>query len=73
MAKVSQKSLQNLKPKPKIAEQGTAPKPVQVRILKDRYELWMSLPAAERNNYLREAIDKYLIEKNMFDLLEDAG
>ncbi|MDJ0648558.1 MAG: hypothetical protein QNJ60_07590 [Xenococcaceae cyanobacterium MO_188.B19] len=56
---------QYLKSFPKIAPEGSAPKSVAVRIPKSQYEAWMSLPAEERNDYLRNAIAQKLIEKNL--------
>lgn len=56
---------QYLKSFPKIAPEGSAPKSVAVRIPKSQYEAWMSLPAEERNDYLRKAIAQKLIEKNL--------
>lgn len=54
-----------LKKIPKIAPEGSAPKSVAVRIPKSQYEIWMSLSSEERNECLREAIAKKLIEKNL--------
>lgn len=54
-----------LRPNPKIAPEGTFKRPVQVKVPVNQYEAWMSLPAKERNDYLREAISKKLIEKNL--------
>lgn len=54
-----------LKKIPKIAPEGSAPKAVSVRIPKSQYEAWMSLPAEERNEFLRGAIAQKLIEKNL--------
>jgi hypothetical protein len=54
-----------LKKIPKIAPEGSADKPVQVRVPASQYEAWMSLPAKERNDYLRKAIAEKL-EKNGF-------
>ena len=54
-----------LKPMPKIAPEGTARRPVQVRIPASQYEAWMSLPAQKRNEYLREAISDLLIKENL--------
>ena len=59
------KSLQNLKPYPKIREEGSAPKPVQVRIPASHYEAWMTLSTEKRNAYLREAIASVLEEENL--------
>lgn len=56
---------QYLKSFPKIAPEGSAPKSVAVRIPKSQYEAWMSLPAEERNEFLRNAIAQKLIEKNL--------
>jgi hypothetical protein len=44
-----------LKKIPKIAPEGSAPKPITLRVPNSHYEAWMSLPAEERNEYLREA------------------
>jgi|GEM_PF-3406532 len=52
-----------LKKIPKIAPEGSAQKPVQVRVPASQYDAWMSLPAKERNDYLRKAISEKL-EKN---------
>lgn len=49
-----------LKSIPKIAPEGTARRPVQVKVPVSQYEAWMSLPAKERNEYLREAIAEKL-------------
>lgn len=49
-----------LKKIPKIAPEGSAQKPVQVRVPASQYEAWMSLPAKERNDYLRKAIAEKL-------------
>ena len=54
-----------LKKIPRIAPEGSAPKPVQVRVPAKQYDAWMSLPAKERNEYLREAIAAKLVEKNL--------
>ena len=54
-----------LNPIPKIAPEGTARRPVQVKVPVSQYDAWMSLPATERNEYLREAIAKKLAEKNL--------
>lgn len=56
---------QYLKSFPKIAPEGSAPKAVSVRIPKSQYEAWMSLPAEERNEFLRSAIAQKLVEKNL--------
>ena len=45
-----------LKKIPKIAPEGSAPRPITLRVPASQYEAWMSLPAKERNEYLREAI-----------------
>ena len=50
---------------PKIAPEGTARRPVQVRIPASQYEAWMSLPAQKRNEYLRQAISDLLIKENL--------
>ena len=52
-----------LKKIPKIAPEGSAQKPVQVRVPASQYDAWMSLPAKERNDYLRKAIADKLAEK----------
>ena len=57
--------LQNLKPYPKIAPEGSAAKPVQVRIPASHYEAWMSLSTEKRNTYLRSAIASLLEEENL--------
>ncbi|MDJ0687860.1 MAG: hypothetical protein QNJ41_05075 [Xenococcaceae cyanobacterium MO_188.B32] len=49
-----------LKKIPKIAPEGSAQKPVQVRVPASQYDAWMSLPAKERNDYLRKAIAEKL-------------
>lgn len=54
-----------LKKIPKIAPEGSAPKPLTLRIPASQYDAWMSLPAKERNEYLREAIAQKLAEKNL--------
>lgn len=54
-----------LKKVPKIAPEGTARRPVQVKVPANQYEAWMSLPAKERNDYLRAAIAAKLTEKNL--------
>ena len=54
-----------LKKIPKIAPEGSAQKPVQVRVPASQYEAWMSLPAKERNDYLRKAIAQKLSEENL--------
>lgn len=54
-----------LRPNPKIAPEGTSKRPVQVKVPVNQYEAWMSLPAKERNDYLRSAIAQKLIEKNL--------
>ena len=54
-----------LKKIPKIAPEGSAQKPVQVRVPASQYDAWMSLPAKERNDYLRKAIADKLAEKNL--------
>ena len=59
------KSLQNLKPYPKIAPEGSAPKLVQVRIPASHYEAWMTLSTEKRNTYLRSAIASLLEEENL--------
>ncbi|MGL6340423.1 MAG: hypothetical protein ACRC80_14945 [Waterburya sp.] len=45
---------------PRIAPEGSAQKPVQVRVPASLYEVWMSLPAKEPNDYLRKAIAEKL-------------
>ena len=50
---------------PKIAPEGTARRPVQVKVPASHYEAWMSLPAEERNEHLRQAIAAKLVEKNL--------
>ena len=57
-----------LKPMPKIAPEGTAPRPVQVRIPASQYEAWMSLPARKRNEYLRQAISDLLVKENLISV-----
>ena len=54
-----------LKKIPKIAPEGSAKKPVQVRVPASQYDAWMSLPAKERNEFLRNAIAQKLVEKNL--------
>ena len=54
-----------LKKIPKIAPEGSAPRPITLRVPASQYEAWMSLPAKERNEYLREAIAQKLAEKNL--------
>jgi hypothetical protein len=54
-----------LKKFPKIAPEGSADKPVHVRVPASQYQAWMSLPVKERNDYLRKAIAEKL-EKNGF-------
>ncbi len=54
-----------LKKIPKIAPEGSAPRPITLRVPASQYEAWMSLPAEERNAYLREAIAIKLAEKNL--------
>lgn len=49
-----------LKKFPKIAPEGSAQQPVQVRVPKSQYDLWMSLSSEERNDYLRKAIAEKL-------------
>ena len=49
-----------LKKIPKIAPEGSAPKSVAVRVPASQYDAWMSLPAKERNEYLRKAIAEKL-------------
>ena len=58
-------NISGLKPMPKIAPEGTARRPVQVRIPASQYEAWMSLPAQKRNEYLRQAISDLLIKENL--------
>ncbi len=58
-------NMSGLKPMPKISPEGTARRPVQVKVPANQYEAWMSLPAEERNNYLREAIAAKLLQKNL--------
>ncbi|NJL52135.1 MAG: hypothetical protein HC930_07765 [Hydrococcus sp. SU_1_0] len=53
-------NISGLKKIPKIAPEGSAHKPVQVRVPASQYEVWMSLPAKERNDYLRKAIAEKL-------------
>ena len=50
---------------PKIAPEGSAVKPVQVRIPKSQYDAWMKIPSQERNQYLREAIAKKIAESSV--------
>ena len=52
-----------LKKIPKIAPEGSAKKPVQVRVPASQYDDWMAIPAKERNDYLRKAIADKLAEK----------
>lgn len=54
---------QNLKPFPKIAPEGSAPKSVAVRVPASQYDSWMAIPAKERNDCLRKAIADKLAEK----------
>ena len=54
-----------LKKIPKIAPEGSAQKPVQVRVPASQYDIWMSLPAKERNDYLRKCIADKLVEKGL--------
>lgn len=49
-----------LRPNPKIAPEGPFKKPVQVKVPASQYDAWMSLPAKERNDYLRKAIAEKL-------------
>lgn len=49
-----------LKKIPKISPEGTFKRPVQVKVPASQYEAWMSLPAKERNDYLRRAIAEKL-------------
>lgn len=49
----------------KISPQGSAKNPVHVRIPEEQYKAWMSLPAKERNEFLRNAIAQKLVEKNL--------
>ena len=50
---------------PRVIPGGTCRTPVQVKVPTGQYELWMSLPSEERNEYLREAIALKLAEKNL--------
>ena len=50
---------------PKIAPEGSASKPVQVRIPKNQYDAWMKIPSQERNEYLREMIAKKIQEHSV--------
>ncbi|MEM9272238.1 MAG: hypothetical protein AAGA80_04630 [Cyanobacteria bacterium P01_F01_bin.143] len=54
-----------LKKIPRISPKGSAKNPVHVRIPEEQYDAWMSLPAEERNEFLRNAITQKLIEKNL--------
>ena len=54
-----------LKKIPKIAPEGSAPRAVSVRVPASQYDIWMSLPAKERNECLRKAIADRLIERNL--------
>lgn len=54
-----------LKKIPRIAPEGSAQKPVQVRVPANQYEVWMSLPAKERNDYLRKAITEKLEKEGL--------
>lgn len=48
---------------PRTIPEGTARKPVQVKVPVSHYDAWMSLPAKERNDYLRKCIADKLAEK----------
>lgn len=61
----SNPNTKGLKPNPKIAPEGTCRRPVQVKVPLSQYEAWMSLPAKERNDYLRKAIAQKLSEENL--------
>ena len=52
-----------LRPNPKIAPEGTCKRPVQVKVPASQYDAWMSIPAKERNDYLRKCIADKLAEK----------
>ncbi len=54
--------IEHLSKFPKIAPEGSAPQPVQVRIPKSQYDAWMKIPSDERNQYLREVIAKKIAE-----------
>ena len=54
-----------LRPNPKIAPEGTCKRPVQVKVPANQYSAWMSLPAKERNDYLRKCITEKLVEKGL--------
>lgn len=59
------KTLENLKPYPKVCEEKCARKPVQVKIPASHYEAWMTLSTEKRNTYLRDAIASLLEEENL--------
>lgn len=52
-----------LKKIPRIAPEGTCKRPVQVKVPASQYDAWMSIPAKERNDYLRKCIADKLAEK----------
>ena len=62
---MSKGNSQYLKPYPKIAPEGSAPKSVAVRVPASQYAAWMSLPSEKRNKYLRDAIEALLVEENL--------
>lgn len=51
--------------RPRVAEEKTCHRPIQVKVIPSQYEAWMSIPVKERQEYLREAIAKKLAEKNL--------
>ena len=56
---------EGLKKIPKIAPEGSAKSPITFRVPASQYDAWVSLPAKERNEYLREAVAQKLAEKNL--------
>lgn len=56
-------SLKNLKPKAKIAPEGTAPLAVSVKIPASQYQPWMAIDSKERNEHLRKAIAQLIEQK----------
>ena len=47
---------------PKIAPEGSAKYPVQVRVPKNHYDAWMKIPAKVRNESLRQLIAQKIEE-----------
>ncbi|MGF1486917.1 MAG: hypothetical protein ACFBSE_07375 [Prochloraceae cyanobacterium] len=64
----------HLPPSPRLpgVDEPCARTPVQVKVPQSHYDKWMTLPSAERNRYLREAIAKKIAEEFDIENLKSA-